>query len=549
MLTNIKKNIIFKKVLCFVFIFLLGINNIAAVISDNDGAAFITKAEFEALKKNFASQIEQYNISIDNKLDGAIAYYLAGVNLQRKEDKKLLLWGGRKLGLIENEYSRPYVEGLVGGRLDFTLYSCSGGRWYSGITTVSNDATGSANPTYFKTCFHRFKANSVPFKYLVVDVNKTGSDYFFNLLGYASVKETINALHRTHKSADLTQRSSWTIGLCSGWYSFRGDLDKKASSYTNNFAEFCEATARTSGRGSYAARGATFDDHHNQYLLTWKDVTLNSEQSIQNDFAYITNAASDTAYNGIRTRAWHGINATNGITEGHTKGDIHMWGWDVADSRGTKFNFHLDARLSDSTLFHDGAGVFDRVIGIDPSYSSGQPGHYPTSMAHGTVSDDNAFYNLYKADIGGELTSSNLYSNELAAIIKEQVDTGLTRKNFNGVVQDVSPLYLGLPIAEVKEDSIVEIELDLLDSAANYDIAFTVNGFKNEPISQSQFADAGCKVDGFTNHIANFPLPRTESKQKIKIESEKKGILFLKFGASGGTSQDIRLPLTCNVIG
>ena len=72
-----------KKALCLIFAFLLSINSFAAVVSDNDGAAFITKAEFEALKTDFNDQIENYNASIDNKIDGAIASYLAG--LGRKE--------------------------------------------------------------------------------------------------------------------------------------------------------------------------------------------------------------------------------------------------------------------------------------------------------------------------------------------------------------------------------------------------------------------------------------------------------------------------------
>lgn len=52
----------------------------AAIVSDNDGSAFVTKSEFEALKANFESQIDNYNKSIDNKIDGAIASYLASMN-------------------------------------------------------------------------------------------------------------------------------------------------------------------------------------------------------------------------------------------------------------------------------------------------------------------------------------------------------------------------------------------------------------------------------------------------------------------------------------
>lgn len=52
----------------------------AAIVSDNDGSAFVTKSEFEALKADFDSQIDNYNKSIDNKIDGAIASYLASMN-------------------------------------------------------------------------------------------------------------------------------------------------------------------------------------------------------------------------------------------------------------------------------------------------------------------------------------------------------------------------------------------------------------------------------------------------------------------------------------
>lgn len=50
----------------------------SAIVSDSDGSAFISKADFEDLKDNFNKQIDNYNESLDNKIDGAIASYLAG---------------------------------------------------------------------------------------------------------------------------------------------------------------------------------------------------------------------------------------------------------------------------------------------------------------------------------------------------------------------------------------------------------------------------------------------------------------------------------------
>lgn len=57
----------------------------AAFVSDNDGPGFVTKAEFEALKEDFNTQINDYNLSIDYKVDGAIAQYLAGISVAKSE--------------------------------------------------------------------------------------------------------------------------------------------------------------------------------------------------------------------------------------------------------------------------------------------------------------------------------------------------------------------------------------------------------------------------------------------------------------------------------
>ena len=66
----------------------MSIESIAAVVGDNDGAAFITKAEFESLKNDFQTQINRYNSSLDNKIDGAIANYLSGVRVAKETDLK-----------------------------------------------------------------------------------------------------------------------------------------------------------------------------------------------------------------------------------------------------------------------------------------------------------------------------------------------------------------------------------------------------------------------------------------------------------------------------
>ena len=90
---NMMKNRSKKITILFIpvlFVFLLS-NSFAAVVSDNDGSAFISKAEFDSLKNNFQSQLDQYNTSIDNKIDSAISTYLAGVKVDKEVQVRTLV--------------------------------------------------------------------------------------------------------------------------------------------------------------------------------------------------------------------------------------------------------------------------------------------------------------------------------------------------------------------------------------------------------------------------------------------------------------------------
>ena len=77
-----------KKLACLFLVVLISIDGFAAVVSDNDGSAFVTKSEFEDLKKNFNKQIERYNQSLDNKIDGKIADFLGGQHVSQIVDLK-----------------------------------------------------------------------------------------------------------------------------------------------------------------------------------------------------------------------------------------------------------------------------------------------------------------------------------------------------------------------------------------------------------------------------------------------------------------------------
>lgn len=131
-----------KRLLTLFLSWLLCFNSFAAIVSDNDGSAFVTKAEFEAMKKDFADQVDNYNSSIDAKIDGAIAAYLAGFKVASKYALKSIL---NSINSIGYNYSSaagfPFSNGnitITGDQQQPQVY-INGTFTYQNLTEVSGD--------------------------------------------------------------------------------------------------------------------------------------------------------------------------------------------------------------------------------------------------------------------------------------------------------------------------------------------------------------------------------------------------------------------------
>ena len=73
---------LYKRIIGLFIIVVMNINSYAA-IGANDGSAFVTKAEFDALVNTFNEQMDTYENSLSSKIDGAIANYLSGLSNER----------------------------------------------------------------------------------------------------------------------------------------------------------------------------------------------------------------------------------------------------------------------------------------------------------------------------------------------------------------------------------------------------------------------------------------------------------------------------------
>ena len=535
-----KSTRIVKSFFALLLVVLMSIESFGAVVSDNDGSAFITKAEFDSLKNNFQSQIDQYNTSIDSKIDGAIASYLAGINVDKISTERLMLWGGKTLGLLENVKSRPYKEGTVNGKFEYTgwfpkLRSGGSNHWYSGNPTEVNTA-GNNVPAYLSFCHHIFTAGGVPFKYCVVRPNSNNNR--FDLLGYANVVESMSGSAFSSENVDFTMAGRFLFGFCTGWNPVRFNLNVDIATYSGRLVSLCE-TQNTYNAGRGASGGYT----HNTMEMKFSDATFSSEYTLDEANRYLSNATAATPYSGLRDIKWHGINLTNDATETHTYGELAKQGWEINTTKNQ--NFHIKQSISHSSIDTEsnsyGCYSMTWVRGISGD-GSGATYSHQSSYPHGQVPSTNNFKKLFKADLGDEVTASNIYSSEIGNVISDDMPDKVTTDVFDGVSKTIAPLSIGLPIATVKENDSVKLELDFLN-AADYTVAFAVGGFDTEPIANTIGTDTGCVVKGSTNHMISFTGPRTA--EPITVNVNKDGILFLKYSATGDNAQQIKLPVTC----
>ena len=215
------KNVkVFRKFFAVILVFILCIENLAAIVSDNDGSAFVTKAEFEVMKNDFKGQVDKYNTSIDKKIDGAIAAYLAGIKLETSESLKNMIeeaYNNKKANVMFIQWKTPQATKNVN---DVSAgFHCMYG-WGGGM----QDNIGSGGTYgYYGLCNGQSWSGSLP---MVRYTNYTGveADYT-NAYYYASfpfgIRDDVNYI----TTGDTT---NFTL---SNVYRWRSHIDIRATEY------------------------------------------------------------------------------------------------------------------------------------------------------------------------------------------------------------------------------------------------------------------------------------------------------------------------------
>ena len=126
-----KSTKLLKRFAALFLVVLLSCESFAAVVSDNDGAAFITKAEFDSLKNSFQAQIDDYNANVDSKIENAINGYIAGVKSAKTT----------KLNVLYPKKDSSYQNIKWTSKTDYSYDTASNKYWhyYCEFQMASND--------------------------------------------------------------------------------------------------------------------------------------------------------------------------------------------------------------------------------------------------------------------------------------------------------------------------------------------------------------------------------------------------------------------------
>ena len=250
-----------KKILSIILVCMLSVNTYAAV-SANDGSAFITKAEFDALVNTFNEQMDNYENSLVSKVDGAIANYLAGLsdvtvvsqdNLVDKANKyaadSVIMWYRELVGkdtnesdimvqqgetMIANTYQDNIWRLRVYGQENDPAWWKSGetkGNYY--LMTKEKVLKSFYKDTYIKHFFAGSASNSLAFVNNTVDfpqirylqnktdistsqytITATNGSYTYSciIMQYMSLEKNVEAEYKNNCVwLTLPDKKSWTI--------------------------------------------------------------------------------------------------------------------------------------------------------------------------------------------------------------------------------------------------------------------------------------------------------------------------------------------------
>lgn len=500
------KNKLFgKRIIVAIIVVCMYFTSFAAVVGDNDGAAFVTKAEFDALKKDFSSQIDKYNDSINDKLDGAIAAYLAG-RANKKEQTPLLVSNWDSVvelnGALKQKYDYPSVDGSV--VICQKIIECD-----NTPTNLMNTKNMTTNNDWWKQIWCVTKTtynNSTP--------NSTR-----NLVGNVVIGETPDKSNMVWKGHANRAKELWTLSIVRIYTNNPGNM---ITDGTNNLFQICEYLNLI--RDGYITSFIDKDNPIWKPSVRWRG---NSSDTNWYNWGYGTTYAISS----IPTVTYEKDSSGKVKSYEHIITHKSSDSWELCAENVTNYlNFSSENTCKTATW-------------TTKTTNSGKWNGCEFAFVKSTTASKNININALQIDKSvawtdntytGSTNNKNipvigLLSASTSGSIYQFDDDDL--KDADGVSVVKRKLHEGLPIMKVSEDEIVEwtpqfkdIVVDGVSGVSECKIKLSYVPFTNEG-TVSDTKDL-VKMDGVT---LNEWAKTSGKKVSIKFEADRSGYIYAKW--------------------
>ncbi len=506
-----------KKMVALILVLLLSIENFAAVVGDNDGAAFITKAEFDSLKNDFQSQIDQYNTSIDAKIDGAIASYLAGISVANATEENVI--GYDKEGVLSPRAGSKdlrWKEGMM--KYDWENWDTRFGRDYAiYYVTYANVKVTGKTPTEFTelalknvdringTAEWIGKCQTLQFTRAKNALHQDQGAYSYDILFSANTWEL------THNNGPFP------VMLNNGQYQNMDD----GSVVTSNPMFSVFGTKRSSGVGTTYTKYMNYESQN--FSRTTKST---SEQTI----IITPTSVSETRFSDFDT--FLDINNDEYFDEKYT------------DDAGTEHYYHT--HMSSPYVMVGSISSYAYQTGTNTStqFTNSVNGWVVTSPVHTYTTRKRQQLLPYFGFTRQIRNYNKLWTSKYDSYIEdiEKTDTSLNAININGTKH--LRLSAGLPICAVKAGTWVELPITFQDKTINYDLYVKIGSFGSAvaPQDDTKCIDNSKIYYGTYSSYSNSEKGTTEKSIKIRngndkivFECQENGYLFLKWSIAGNS--------------
>ena len=461
-----------------------------AIVSDNDGAAFITKAEFDSLKNQFQNMIDSYNGGIDAKIDAAIASYLAGIKTTNKEsircigynsqgvtclNKNVMEWNEGKCDMtLTGLDARLNVGATNWGGENYTVITSNGANWKEKL--ISNDEYDRATTLAQDAEWQGFCETYITL--VLFSCVAAKSQALGTWAGTCYVAPTGSGWN--HSSAQKTSDI-----VIARYGRSNGDVEAY-----NNSAQF------TAGNGSFTRK---INNKYYQYAIVTNN-TITDDMLTNNNGLH--DWCNDTSYQTRKKK--------DGTTLFHTWGTTNK-NFDSVTGHNYGVNGYAESTLQAN----------NKVVASYGGYGKTLPVYYPGFDTHVKSYND-----LYTTQYDEYISSLKKYGD----ITKSLSSDGKHLK-----------LVAGLPLLEVKKDQIYGVELTFNDLTRNYDVWFKYGPYSKDkqPWNESMdiknvYTNQACDDAHKTTlgSLANS-VKVTNGKATLWFKTQEAGYLFMKFAHTG----------------